>query len=45
MVLEHAKEGHAEIHRPERPRTGRFMTVAVVEGLKEYGRFLDECVK
>ena len=44
-VLEHAKEGHAEIHRPDRSRTGRFMTVAVVERLKEYGRFLDECVK
>ena len=63
IVLERAKKaGHAEIHEPKQTRTGRSMTVAVVdrqawlgadgslvdveavvERLKEYGRFLDEC--
>ena len=62
IALEHAKGGHAEIHRPGRARLGRSMTAlvveqkdwlgkedavvnaeAVVERLKEYGRFLDEC--
>ena len=65
IVLKHAKEtGHTEIRRPGRTRSGRSMTVAmveqqnwlgkdntivdvgtVVERLKKFGKFLDECVE